>query len=83
MVSRILSQNVNIKIKRAYMEHTIKDKSHSLDEMIDYIINMHGFVELDNDEVCFERDELRYSFIMDEGCLDERAIDTEFVYRLE
>ena len=52
------------KIKRAYVEHTIKPKSHSLDEVIDYIINKHGFVELHNDEVCFEREELRTSFIM-------------------
>lgn len=43
------------KIKRAYVEHTIKAKSHSLDEVIDYIIDVHGFVELDNDEVRFER----------------------------
>ena len=52
------------KIKRAYVEHTIKPKSHSLDEVMDYIVNRHGFVELHNDEVCFERDELRTSFIM-------------------
>ena len=39
------------KIKRAYVEHTIKAKGHSLDEVIDYIINKHGFVEIDNDEV--------------------------------
>ena len=52
------------KIKRAYIEHTIKAKSHSLDEVIDYIVNVHGFIELDNDEVRFERDELRASFIM-------------------
>ena len=52
------------KIKRAYVEHTIKAKGHSLDEVIDYIINKHGFVEIDNDEVRFERDELRASFIM-------------------
>ena len=52
------------KIKRAYVEHTIKAKGHSLDEVIDYIINKHGFVEIDNDEVHFERDEMRASFIM-------------------
>ena len=52
------------KIKRAYVEHTIKAKSHSLDEVIDYIVNVQGFVELDNDKVRFERDELRASFIM-------------------
>ena len=52
------------KIKRAYVEHTIKPKSHSLDEVIDYIVNRYGFVELHNDKVCFEREELRASFIM-------------------
>ena len=52
------------KIKRTYVEHTIKAKSHSLDEVIDYIVNVHGFVELDNEEVRFEQDELRASFIM-------------------
>ena len=52
------------KIKRAYVEHTIKAKGHSLDEVIDYIVNVHGFVELDNDKVRFERDEMRASFIM-------------------
>ncbi|MBR4981768.1 MAG: hypothetical protein IKY94_04310 [Lachnospiraceae bacterium] len=51
-------------IKRAYVEHTIKAESHTLDEVIEYIVNGHGFVELDNDEVRFERDELRASFIM-------------------
>ena len=52
------------KIKRAYVEHTIKAKGHSLDEVIDYIVNVFGFVEIDNDEVRFERDEMRASFIM-------------------
>ena len=52
------------KIKRAYVEHTIKAKGHSLDEVIDYIINKHGFVEIDNDEIRFECDEMRASFIM-------------------
>lgn len=51
-------------IKRAYVEHTMKAESHTLDEVIEYIVNVHGFVELDNDEVRFERDELRASFIM-------------------
>ena len=46
------------------MEHTIKAKGHSLDEVIDYIVNVFGFVELDKDEVRFERDGLRASFIM-------------------
>ena len=52
------------KIKRAYVEHIIKTKSHNLDEVIEYIVNVHGFRELDNDEIRLERDELRASFIM-------------------
>lgn len=51
------------KIKRAYVEHTIKAKSHSFDEVIDYIVNVHGFIEVDNDEVRFERNELRASLL--------------------
>ena len=36
------------KIKRAYVEHTIKVKGHSLDEVIDYIVNVFGFqVQID------------------------------------
>ena len=58
------NEKCKYKIKRAYVEHTIKPKSHSLDEVMDYIVNRHGFVELHNDEVCFEREELRASFIM-------------------
>ena len=58
------NEKCKYKIKRAYVEHTIKPKSHSLDEVMDYIVNRHGFVELHNDEVCFEREELRVSFIM-------------------
>ena len=52
------------KIKRAYVEQTMKAESHSLDEVIDYIVNVHGFIECNNDEVRFERDELRASFLM-------------------
>ncbi len=57
-------QKCKYKIIRAYVEHTIKAESHSLDEVIDYIVNVHGFIEVDNEEVRFERDEMRASFIM-------------------
>lgn len=52
------------KIKRAYVEKTLKAKSHSIDEVMEYIVNTHGFVELDNDEVHQEYCEMRASFIM-------------------
>ena len=35
------------KLKRAFVERTIKANSHSLDEVIEYIVNVHGFVEIE------------------------------------
>lgn len=52
------------KIKRTYVEKTLKVQSHSIDEVMEYIVNKHGFVELDNDEVRQEYSEMRASFIM-------------------
>ena len=52
------------KLKRAYVERTIKANSHTLDEVIDYIVNVHGFVEVEGEEVHTEYEEMRASFIM-------------------
>ncbi len=52
------------KVKRAYVEATIKAKGHSIDEVMDYIVNVHGFAEIANDEVHQEYEELRASFIL-------------------
>ena len=52
------------KMKRAYVERTLKAKSHSMDEVMEYIVNVQGFVELGNDEVQQEYKEMRASFIM-------------------
>lgn len=52
------------KVKRAYVEATIKAKSHSIDEVMDYIVNVHGFAEIVNDEVRQEYEEMRASFIL-------------------
>ena len=52
------------KIKRACVERTIKANSHTLDEVIDYIVNVHGFTEIVNDEVQQEYEEMRASFIL-------------------
>ena len=64
---RTLKQKIEkfkYKLKRAYVEATIKPKSHSIEEVIDYIINVHGFVEIVNDEVQQEYEEMRASFIL-------------------
>lgn len=52
------------KIKRAYVERTIKANSHTLDEVMDYIVNVHGFVEIKDDEMRQEYEEMRASFIL-------------------
>lgn len=52
------------KLKRAFVERTIKANSHSLDEVIEYIVNVHGFVEIEGDKVNQEYNEMRASFIM-------------------
>ena len=57
-------EKLKYKIKRSYVERTIKANSHSMDEVIEYIVNVHGFVELDKDEVYQEYNEMRASFIM-------------------
>lgn len=54
------------KIKRTYVEKTLKPESHNLDEVIAYIVNECGFVELDknSDEIKEEYNQMRASFIM-------------------
>ena len=52
------------KIKRNYVERKIKPYNHTLDEVMDYIVNVHGFVEMKAESVCQEYNEMRASFIM-------------------
>lgn len=51
-------------IKRAYVERTIKANGHSIDEVMDYIVNVHGFVEIKGDGVRQEYEEMRASSIL-------------------
>lgn len=51
-------------MKRAYVESTIKANSHTLDEVMDYIVDVHGFVEIKDDEMRQEYEEIRASFIL-------------------
>lgn len=52
------------KIKRTYVERTIKVNSHTLDEVMDYIVNVLGFVEIKDDHIQQEYKEMRASFII-------------------
>lgn len=57
-------QKLKYSIKKAYVERTIKAESHSLDEVMKYILTKHGFKEVDDDEVKMEYNQMRASFIM-------------------
>lgn len=53
------------RIKRTYVEKTLKPESHNMDEVMEYIVNTHGFVEVDDsDEVAEEHNRMRASFII-------------------
>lgn len=57
-------QKLRNKIKRTYVKKTLSPKSHTLDEVMDYIVNIHGFVELSKDEIKEEYCQMRASFLM-------------------
>lgn len=57
-------EKLKYKMKRTYVERTLKAESHSMDEVMEYIVNVHGFIELDNNDVQQEYKEMRASFIM-------------------
>ena len=48
------------KLKRVYVERTIKANSHTLDEVIDYIVNVHGQQKYDELEENYERVRAEY-----------------------
>lgn len=52
--------------KKAYIERTLKPESHTIDEVMEYLVNKYGFVELDadSDEVREEYQQMRASFII-------------------
>ena len=51
-------------IKKAHVERTIKAESHTLDEVMNYILTKYGFEEVNGDRVTMEYNEMRASFIM-------------------
>lgn len=59
-------QRAKNKIKRFYVDKTLSCESHSLDEVIEYIVNRYGFAEVDKDAEEFpeEYQQMRASFII-------------------
>lgn len=59
-------QRAKNKIKQFYVDKTLSCESHSLDEVIEYIVNRYGFAEVDKDAEEFpeEYQQMRASFII-------------------
>lgn len=59
-------QRIKYNIKRTYVEKTLKSGGHTLDEVMAYLVKVHGFVELDkdSDEMREEYSRMRASFLI-------------------
>ena len=51
-------------LKRAHVEKTLKAGGHTLDEVMAYLVKVHGFAELDKEEIEEEYEEMRASFLI-------------------
>lgn len=60
------AERLKKKVKRYYVEKTLTCESHSLDEVMEYIVNRYGFTEVKNDwdEVAEEYKQMRASFMI-------------------
>ena len=57
-------QKFRYQIKRAHVERTLKPGAHTMDEVMAYIVNVHGFTELGREEMEEEYNEMRASFLI-------------------
>lgn len=59
-------ERLKYKIKRFYAEKTLKCESHTLDEVMEYIVDKYGFAEVNkaSDEAAEEYKQMRASFII-------------------
>lgn len=59
-------QRFRYNMKKAYVERTLKPGAHTLDEVMEYLVNVHGFVEMDKDfdEMKEEYSRMRASFLI-------------------
>ncbi len=59
-------QRLKHRIKKFYVEKTITSENHSMDEVMEYIVNKYGFVEAKHDsaEIAEEYRQMRASFLI-------------------
>ena len=53
------------RIKKAHIEKTLKPGSHTLDEVMEYIVDKHGFTKVENDS--YEYNHMRAAYIMQDA----------------
>lgn len=51
-------------LKRAHVEKTLKPGGHTLDEVMTYLVKVHGFAEFDKEEIKGEYKEMRAFFLL-------------------
>ena len=51
-------------MKKAYVEKTLKAGAHTMDEVMEYLVKVHGFTELGKEELEEEYNEMRASFLI-------------------
>lgn len=57
-------QRFKYNMKKAHVEKTLKAGAHTLDEVMEYLVKVYGFVELDKEEIKEEYEEMRASFLL-------------------
>ncbi|MBR6536458.1 MAG: hypothetical protein IKT67_04595 [Lachnospiraceae bacterium] len=57
-------QRFRYQIKRAHVERTLKPGAHTMDEVMEYLVKVHGFAEPDKEEIKEEYEEMRASFLI-------------------
>lgn len=59
-------QKIKYNMKKAHVEKMISSGCHTLDEVMDYIVNVHGFIKVDakSDEAMEEYNQMRASFLI-------------------
>lgn len=69
-------QKFRHQIKRAFVERTLKPGGHTLDEVMEYIVNVHGFTRLGFDKMKEEYNEMRASCLIQHApeLLGEHAV---------
>lgn len=57
-------QRFKYNMRKSFVEKTLKSDGHTMDEVMQYIVNVHGFTELGSEKIKEEYNEMRASFLI-------------------